>query len=249
MKERGRSVVVKKMKIALIEDDAKAVETLSSFLRRYEKEQAVKVEIVSFSDAVFFLGEYKPEFDCIFMDIDLPFLNGLDGAMKLREKDPLVPIVFVTSLAQYAIRGYEASAVDYLVKPYSYESFAMATDRAVARAENVKNESVIVRNMQGVWRIAVDSVYYVEVCQHRLLYHTDSGIVNVWGSMPDAERTLPKNGFYKCGASWLVNLRHVRSIEGNYVIVGDKQERLKISRTRKKAFVTALHLYIEHGGR
>ena len=239
---------MRKMKTAIVEDDAEAAKRLCKHLKRYEQERGVEFETTVFSDAVFFLFAYKPGFDCIFMDIDLPYLNGMDGAMKLREVDPLVPIVFITSLAQYAIRGYEASALDYLVKPYSYESLAMTLNRVVARVSTLRTGSIVVKNMQGARRISFDSIYYVEVHKHRLLYHTDEGVTDVWGSMPDAEKVLPQESFCKCGVSWLVNLRHVRSIEGNFVVVGADGDRLKISRPKKKAFIAALHRYIEGAG-
>lgn len=237
---------MEKFKVAVVEDDKAAAEKLRGFLTRYSEEHGVEFETTVYSDAVFFLFGYKPDFNCIFMDIDLPYLNGMDGALRLRESDPAVPIIFVTSLAQYAVKGYEASALDYLVKPYSYESFAMAVSRAIARAKTLEEGSVTVRNVEGAHRISFDSIYYVEVHGHRLLYHTDSGVVDVWGSMPDAEGALPSDRFCKCGASWLVNLSHVRSIKGDYVFVGG--DSLKISRARKKPFIAALHEYIERGG-
>ena len=238
---------MQKMKVAIVEDDGAAADKLRSYLKLYTNKRGTEFDVTVFSDAVFFLFSYKPEYDCIFMDIDLPFLNGMDGALKLRESDPHVPIIFVTSLAKYAVRGYEASALDYLVKPYSFEALEMSVTRAIERAEALESGSITVKNMEGARRITFDSIYYVEVHKHRLLYHTDTGVVDVWGSMPDAEKVLPAHRFCKCGASWLVNLGRVRAIHGNFVTVGG--EELKISRARKKAFMAALHAYISGGGR
>ncbi len=237
---------MQKMNVAIVEDDAAAVEKLRGCLAKYTEERGTEFNVTVFSDAVFFLFAYKSEFDCIFMDIDLPYLNGMDGAMKLRQKDPHVPVIFVTSLAKYAVKGYEAAALDYLVKPYSYEALAMSVSRAIERAEALESGSVIVRNLEGARRITFDSIYYVEVHKHRLLYHTDTDVVDVWGSMPDAEKALPAQRFCKCGASWLVNLGRVSAIRGNFVVVGGDE--LKISRSRKKAFIAALHAYISDGG-
>ncbi len=237
---------MEEMKVAVVEDDSAAAEKLCACLKRYTKERGTRFKVTVFSDAVFFLTDYKPDFDCVFMDIDLPFLNGIEGALRLRKADPYVPVIFVTSLARYAVKGYEAAALDYLVKPYSYEALAMSLTRAERRAEVLAAGSITVRNTEGARRLAFDSLYYVEVHKHRLLYHTDTGVVDVWGSMPDAEAALPAEMFCKCGASWLVNLSFVRAIRGNFVdVAGDM---LKISRARKKPFIAAIHAYLGGGG-
>lgn len=234
------------MNIAVVEDNDSEAAFIRGFIDRYFKEKNMQCKVTVFSDALFFLFGYKPEFDCVFMDIDLPNLNGLDGAKKLRESDPAVPLVFVTSLARYAVKGYGVGALDYLVKPFSYENFALTMDTVCTHTKLNSQSSVTVRNLDGYKVIPTCSIYYVEVRKHRIMYHTDTGIIDVWGSMPSAEAGLPKESFVKCGASWLVNLKNVKSVSGNTVTVG--KDILKISRAKKKEFMTALHEYITGKG-
>lgn len=235
-----------KTKVAIIEDEETATDKLIGYLKTYADEHCTKIEAAVFPDAVSFLSGYAASYACVFMDIDLPCLNGLDGAAKLRSLDAAVPIVFVTNLAALAARGYEVSATGYLVKPYSYPAFSMAFDRALARARLLQNDSILVRNRQGVHRIEISSILYVEVQKHRLRYHTDEGTTDVWGSMPDAVRMLPRELFAKCGTSWLVGLKWVRNIRGEIVTVGNEQ--LKISRAYKKSFTEAMHAFVDAGG-
>lgn len=241
----GRKCNLQKMRIAIVEDSDQAARVLHSCLLRYEKEYETTIDAVRFGDVASFLSGYKPEYDCVFMDIDLPCRNGLEGAKKLRECDPWVPLVFVTALAHYAVDGYRVGATDYLVKPYSYTAFKLAMT-AVVKKTKTANEYVTVRNLEGSTRIPVDSIYYVEVNKHRVIYHTDFGCVDVWGSMKSAEELLPKDVFAKCGASWLVNLRYVRGISGTEVTVGS--DRIKISRAKKKEFTASLHNYMSRDG-
>lgn len=233
------------MRIAIVEDETQAAEKLGDFIRRYGRENGRTFEISEFRDTASFLFGYKPEYDLVFMDIEMPGRNGMDGAKKLREFDPDVTLVFVTGLMHYAVKGYEVGATDYLVKPYSYEAFEMTFSAALKRSEN-SGLSVTVRNMSGYTRIPLSSVYYVEVNKHRVVYHTDSGIVDVWGSMKSAESALPPLSFARCGASFLVNLARVRSVDGDTVTVGG--ERLKISRSKKKDFLRSLNAFVASGG-
>ena len=233
------------MRVGIVEDTASDARILTEYLARYAGETGKEIQIRQFDDVPFFLFEYKPEYDCVFLDIDLPGKSGLEAAKKIRERDALVPIIFVTRLLRYATRGYEVGAVDFLVKPYSYEDFHIAVEAAASAGANF-GKTVTVRNMYGSVRIAVESIYYVEVCKHRVIYHTDSSLVDVWGSMTTAQKELPQDSFQKCGASYLVNLRHVLGVYGDYVAVG--KDKIKKNREKKKGFLASLHVYISRGG-
>ena len=137
------------------------------------------------------------------------------------------------------------NATDYLVKPYTYAALELAMNSVVARRTGA-DRAVTVRNLEGSTRIPIGSIYYVEVNKHRVIYHTDFGLVDVWGSMKSAEENLPKDSFAKCGASWLVNLMHVRKVCSGEVEVGG--DSIKISRARRKEFIAALHAYIAREG-
>lgn len=233
------------MRIAIVEDETEATEKLKGFILRYGRENDRIFDVAEFADTASFLFGYKPEYDVVFMDIEMPGRNGMDGAKKLRVFDPDVPLVFVTGLMHYAIKGYEVGATDYLVKPYSYEAFAMTFSVALKKSETA-GLSVTVCNTSGYTRILLSSVYFVEVNKHRVLYHTDIGIVDVWGSMKSAESVFPPRSFAKCASSFLVNLARVKSVAGDTVTVGEYK--LKISRSKKKSFLQALNAFVAGGG-
>lgn len=235
------------MKIAVVEDDRLYIDRVKDYLKRYGDEKGSAFEAVSFLSADNFLFSYKPEFECILLDIDLPGMGGMEAAKKLRELDKNVIIVFSTSYAQFAIDGYDVDATDYLVKPYPYESFSLTMDRVCRKAASQLRGSVTVRNREGETHIPVSSILYVEQYNHRLIYHTDTGLVDVWGTMAGAERLLADfPGFVRCSASYLVNLRFVRAVSGATVTVGKDQ--IGISRGKKKEFLQALNTFWATGG-
>lgn len=80
-----------------------------------------------------FLTNYQPRFDIIFMDIEMPYINGLESAEKLRQSDKGTLLIFTTNLGHVAAKGYEVEAFDFVVKPLHYESLYLKLNRAVAR--------------------------------------------------------------------------------------------------------------------
>ncbi len=98
---------------------------LSDYVYKFGKENSIPVETVTFGSGDEILDGYKPEYGVIIFDIDMPGMNGMDTARKIREMDEKVVILFVTNIAQYAINGYEVEAVEYILKPIGYFDFAL----------------------------------------------------------------------------------------------------------------------------
>ena len=94
-------------KIAIVEDQEETRESLNRFVRQYAQEQGLQVEISLITDGAEIAEHYTPGFDIIFMDVEMPRLDGFGAAEAIRAVDADVVLVFVTNMAQYAIRGYE----------------------------------------------------------------------------------------------------------------------------------------------
>ena len=127
--------------VAIIEDEDKEMDNIVGALKRYEQEENVNFRLTVFRDAELFLTNYKPVYDIVFMDIMLPGMDGMQAAQRLRKFDESVSLIFLTNMAQFAIKGYEVSAVDFIVKPFRYFDLKMRLDR-VCRKINEKQPSV-----------------------------------------------------------------------------------------------------------
>lgn len=106
--------------IAICDDEKEFVEGLQELLRKYEKESGNEFCISKFCDGSQLLQNYQPDFDLIFMDIQMEKLNGLKTAKAIRKTDDTVGLFFLTSLPQYVWQGYEYGAANYLLKPLKY---------------------------------------------------------------------------------------------------------------------------------
>lgn len=231
------------IRIAIVEDDPVEAKNLKEFLERYGSEKNKGFEISVFPEAVNFVSFYRPQYDIIFMDIDLPNLNGMSAAKKLRKKDEVVTIIFVTNLRQFAVEGYSVNALDFVVKPVRYTEFESLMNKALRQLSYKADKEVVISSANGVVRVSVSDILYVEVDKHRLIYHTTDGTRDRWGTLKEIEKELPKESFVRCNSGYLVNLRHVKKVEDEFVFVGS--ERLVISRAKRTEFISALTDYLQ----
>jgi DNA-binding LytR/AlgR family response regulator len=226
-------------RIALVEDEREYQENMIRLFHQYEKETKNTILIRTFSDGIDILDDYQACFDVILLDIRMKFQDGMTTARKIRKKDENVILVFVTSLAQYAIEGYEVSAMDFLVKPVSYPQLSRLMQRVTQRLEHKgKNKEILVKDGGGKRKINLRQLCYVEVENHNLIFHTTEGDFRQRGmTMSALETELKPFSFVRANQSYLVNLHYVDEIRGDVVLVGTEQ--LYLSRGRKKEFMQA----------
>ena len=136
------------IRIIVLDDDYEAYNTLKIFIDQFSKENNIGFEINYFSNPLSFLDDYTPA-DLILMDIDMPYLNGIETAEKLRSKDPNVLLIFITNYVQYAIKGYSVNAIDYVLKPVKYARFSSLMSRVLKMIIASKNDNIIIKTTDG----------------------------------------------------------------------------------------------------
>ena len=230
----------------IVEDDDKDAETLSGMLERYASERGTQFAVTRYRDAISFIEGYKPLYDVVFMDIELPDYDGMRAAKRLRELDPVVMLVFVTNMAQFAVAGYEVDAFDFVVKPLSYGNLSLKLDRAVSRM-GTETRKVSIYFPEGTRIVSVADIKYVEVMDHRVIWHTTDGDLSLCGSLKKIEEELPGTDFVRINHCYIVNLKYVTAVNAaSLVCAGDE---LAISRPRRRDFMRAMAEYIEGGRR
>lgn len=230
------------MRVAIVEDCLEQEEELRGFLARYGEENKVECVARHFPEAESFLEGYRSDYDVVLLDIELPQMNGMRAAERLREKDSDVVIVFVTNMTRYAVAGYGVSALDYIVKPINYFEFEKLMKKVCRVLDARRERDVVLKNSGSVQRISSSQIRYVEVYHHKLIFHMESGEMESWGSLKDVEAMVPREAFTRCNNSFLVNFKYVDAIEKEEVILGE--DRLRISHLRKKDFVREFTRYL-----
>lgn len=229
------------MHIAIVEDEENSTNILMEYLSAFGRENNIDTQYRQYANGVDFISSYQPICDLLLLDIEMPLMDGLTLARKVREVDKNVIIIFITKMAQYAMVGYEVSALDYILKPINYHAFAMKLRRVVNLMQTKQQKCLIVQGNSFIQKIAINSIRYIDVLGHTITYHTPQGIISSTGSksLKELENELISNGFVRCNKCYLVNLQYVQSVEKDIVVLTGG-ECLSISRSRKKKFMQSL---------
>lgn len=224
--------------IAIVEDEDLAAQALIDHIKQYEAQTGQSFQIFRFANGADFLQDYRAVYAVVFLDVQMPKMNGLKTALQLRRCDKNVSIIFITNLVQYALKGYEVDAVSYLIKPVSYYDFSMKFKKALDIYLLNEDRSFTVNTPGGLCRISTDKLMYVEIMNHRLFYHLIDDVIEMTGVLSGVEQQLSRFGFLRCNKCYLVNPKFIVKVKGSTVQVGDNL--LQISRPRRAAFLAEL---------
>lgn len=207
------------MATCLIIDD----EPLSRDVLRKYIEEVTDLEIVAeCSDAIEATHRLnQSRIDILFLDINMPGLSGISFARSLTVS-PL--IIFTTAYPEYAVEGFELDATDYLVKPYSFERFLKAVNRALERLrENHQAEGsggkILVKADKKLYALPFAEILYIEGQGDYIRIHTQQHRLMVHDTIKNFLESLPAEEFMRIHKSFVVNLKHIEFIEGNQVTI------------------------------
>ena len=232
-------------RIACVEDSPKEFELLSQSIEKFQSENNIDLRVTHFSNAERFLESFACQYDIIFLDIALPEMSGMALAAAIRKTDTTVPIIFVTSLAQFAVNGYEVGAFDFIVKPVVYGDFAFKMKRLMQHMATSSVAKIIISSSSQKTVLVSNEIFYVEIIGHTIIYHTSKGNFETYDTMRNVEAKLSNYNFAKCNACYLVNLAFVEAVQGYDLTVHG--ETIAISHPRKKEFVAALNEFYGKG--
>lgn len=239
------------MKCVIIDDEPLAVELLEDFVQKVDTLELVST-FNNAIDAVSFINQNNV--DLIFLDIEMPHFSGIDFLNTI-EKKPLV--IFTTAYSDYAVEGFNLGAVDYLVKPIPFHRFLKSVVRAQqtlnpaattvqATAENtsapeIEQDFMFVRaEYENVKMNFADILYIEGLKDYVKIYTTDNKFTLTLISLIKLENLLSNKGFSRIHRSYIINIKHVKSIQKNKVLISDK--RIPISESYKTFFFERINL-------
>lgn len=202
------------MKIAVIEDEKAHRDLLVHYLDEWRRgqERAVVVETFASGESFWFRYEEERDFDVLFLDIQMPGMNGMDLARKVRERDKDMVIVFATGVSDYLEEGYEVEALHYLIKPLSGEKVTHCMEKALERRR--PERFVTLHAGEEIVKVGEERINYVEArgrgcCIGRARVRQE---LEVRESLSELEELLDPKEFMKCHRSYLCRIGNIRQI-------------------------------------
>lgn len=232
---------------AIIDDEPLAIDLLKSYVLRTPFLELKD----TFSDAIEAANQLTSQpVDLVFCDIQMPELDGLALTRMLPET---TRIIFTTAFSQYAVDSYKNNALDYLLKPISYQDFLTAANKArdwysllqkaaQPTASQETLDAIFIKSDYKLLKIQLDDILYVEGLKDYVKIYTASAPRPILSltSMKSLEERLPQDHFMRIHRSYIVNMQHVEVVERGQIIFGSKQ--LPISDSYKDKVMA----YIEH---
>ena len=239
------------IKCIAIDDEPLALKKLVTYIKKIPYLELV-AECRSAIEAQQVIDQQQVE--AIFLDINMPDLNGLDFAKSLEKDQRRGPVmVFTTAYSEYAIEGYKANGVGYLLKPYSFEEFEEAAQKVRDICEirqqsttevsaEIDNDVIYVKSDYRIVRISINSIRYIEAMSEYLRITCDDRDkpVIVLLSMKKIEGHLPDNKFMRIHRSHIINLSKISEVKKNHVVI-EGGFSLPIGDNYKDAFMNYLN--------
>ncbi len=218
--------------IAVVDDDPKDAALLKECVENYCKTNNHAAMIHVFSDGLDLVRSTENH-DIVFLDIQMGKLDGLETARFIRKINKESILIFVTNMAQFAIKGYEVDALDFILKPVSMASIVYVLDKAMKRLDGSGAKAQFsLKTSEGTISLSANDITYVEVFDHNLVYHTLKGEYTMRGRLSDVSEKLSPDRFVMCNRSYIVNLRHVSNVTADYLLIGDT--RISVSKSHRK---------------
>lgn len=207
------------MKCVIVDDEPRAIAVLERYVKKTEGLEL----LASFDrplEALSFLKNNHP--DCIFLDINMPDLNGLQFSELLKNAS----IIFTTAYPEYALESYELNAVDYLLKPIAFPRFLKAVEK-IRKSEDVTygiktDEVILIKNGTKTYHLLADEIIHLESQGNNILFHTINGIIITRMTITKVLELLPINRFLRIHKSFLVHVRQISIIESHQITTKNK---------------------------
>ncbi len=228
---------MKKINCLIVDDEEPARNLVENYINRLPQLQLVGKCSNPF-EAMQVLQEN--EVDLMFLDIQMPELTGVEFLKTLTQK-PLV--IFTTAYKEYALEGFQLDVVDYLLKPFRFERFLQAINKAgkLLKPDNTESNNhtstslpfqpteekqknyILVKSEFKVFRIFYKDILYIESMKEYVTYHTVKGKTLSLGSLKKLEQELPSELFMRIHKSYIANTRYISALEGNMVHIKEKK--------------------------
>lgn len=232
-------------RIAICDDEPVMCEQLKQMLTAILTSWKLPFSVTCFTDPLQMLSS-SLDFTMIFLDIQMPRINGLELAQRLRSKSSTCALFFVTVSKDYMPDAFELEPVDYLCKPVDGIRLERSLKRALIRLEHETEKALLIQSANRCRSVRLSSIYCCEIINRKIYLYTGEGTLDYYGKITDLEKQLDKR-FFRCHRSYLINLDYFLEFSNGQITL-ENQMKIPLSRLRRQEFLQTMVEYLEKEG-
>ena len=229
--------------IVICDDEPSSQNVLVSYLKQYTQETSETFNITVLNSGEALIGQLPNNTDILLLDIKMGQLSGMEAARILRKQNNYVRIIFITTMTQYALEGYEVHAYGFIKKPVSYEPFRRQLGEALSSLARQDGHFISISQGVETHRINVNDILYMEAFKHDILIVTTTGIQKCNTPLIQFEKQVKDDPFFRCHKSFLVHHKNIKKINKDCLIMTNGDSVL-LSKHRRKEFLIDFGRYV-----
>lgn len=222
-----------KINCLIIDDEPSSLNVLKNYIQHLDFLNLID-EFSNAIDAMEFLSRNN-SIDLIFLDINMPKISGLSFYQSLQNPPA---VIFTTAYSEHAVEAFNVSAIDYLLKPFSFDRFLTAVNKfkqtRTEQKPSIDDSPIFIKSDKKLYKLAPKSIYYIEAFGDYVKVHLEDRFLLTYNTFKNVLNDLPST-FIKIHKSYAINIEKATSIEGNRVVVNDQL--LPIGETFKSSFL------------
>lgn len=211
------------MKIAVCDDHEIQLDLINKYIKEWATVNEVDIFIDNFKSAESFLFEWEDyeKYDIIFLDIEMNTMSGIELSNVIRKQNKTMDIVFATGIFKYVLHGYKVGALQYLIKPIKKDDVSTCLDNTKNRIQFRRDDSkyITIETPKKSIKLNYDTIEYCIMFSPYIDIHTNTDKITLRKKISDIEKLLPKTSFIRCHRSYLVNIKYIKTITKDNVIL------------------------------
>lgn len=227
-----------KINCLIVDDEPSSQNVLKKFISDIDNVCLVQT-CYNAIEALAYLNSNK-NIHLIFLDINMPKISGLSFYKSLQEPPK---VIFTTAYPQYAIEGFEVNAIDYLLKPFSFERFLTAVNKATAiinptKDTTTENSFILIKANKKTYKIKTNQILYLEAFGDYVKVHLEDNFILTYSRFSNFLQQLPTEKFIQTHKSFAVAIDKIQFIEGNHIKI--QNQLIPIGQKHKTTFLKSL---------
>lgn len=225
-----------KVVIGVCDDEKECIERLVSFIEQYSDKKGINIQIEAYSQSAKFIKSFQqnPNYDFVFLDIEMGGFNGIEAAKIVKQRDRTIPIVFVSNFDQYALQAFSVRAFHFLKKPANRKEVESVLDMLFEEIKQSNAEEyLIVKVQQEVLKLLCSDIIYFEKRRNKIGIIMKNGEVEIYDTIKNLVTQLNESKFTLIHQGYIVNMSAIKKIESKEVVLYDDRL-LPLSRYKQK---------------